>query len=243
MSTADIQKKRFASSLLLTAAWPDPLVREAYIHPTADESDEPFHWGFPRLAALRTYVPTPTSTDIRFLHEELSWSISKVDDELTPIVQRIAQRGKGGLSKQTTLLPFFDHSVTGAISYAPRRRTTANMSKRLMGVIKAFREAEAGASVEWGEMLAGVDENDPKGRKAESGTDSTPAPKPPKAKGKGKRKSDATEDDSQPPKKRPARKRAPRKKKDEDAYGSESERSRTRASSARASTRASSTSG
>jgi DNA excision repair protein ERCC-5 len=80
-------------------------------------------------------------------------------------VQRIAKRGKGSISAQTTLLPYFDHAVTGAmsVSYAPRRRTTANLSKRLMSVIKAFREAEAGASVAWGEMLAGVDENDPKG--------------------------------------------------------------------------------
>lgn len=57
--------------------------REAYMYPTTDESKEPFHWGFPKLSALRA-----------FLHEELSWSISKVDDELTPIVQRIARRGK-----------------------------------------------------------------------------------------------------------------------------------------------------
>jgi hypothetical protein len=53
------------------------------MYPTTDESKEPFHWGFPKLSALRA-----------FLHEELSWSISKVDDELTPIVQRIARRGK-----------------------------------------------------------------------------------------------------------------------------------------------------
>lgn len=52
------QKKRFADSIMLTAAWPDPHVREAYLYPTADESKEPFHWGFPRLAALRTYVNT-----------------------------------------------------------------------------------------------------------------------------------------------------------------------------------------
>lgn len=106
----------------------------------------------------------------RFLHEELSWSISKVDDELTPIVQRIARRGKAGaLNKQSTLDPFFDLSAGALANYAPRKRTTANVSKRLLSVIKQFREAEAKVSgmtegVEWGAMMKGLDEGDPKGR-------------------------------------------------------------------------------
>lgn len=58
-------------------------------------------------------------------------------------------------------------SVTAG-NYAPRRRTTANVSKRLMSVIKQFREAEARARGEqvdgWGEMMQGLDEEDPKGR-------------------------------------------------------------------------------
>ncbi|WVR07094.1 hypothetical protein IAU60_004133 [Kwoniella sp. DSM 27419] len=152
-------KKRYSHSIYLTTDWPNPLVREAYKYPTTDESEEPFHWGFPKLSALRS-----------FLHEELSWSISKVDDELTPIVQRIARRGKlGALNKQSTLDPFFDMSVVSG-NYAPRRRTTANVSKRLMSVIKAFREAEAGirgvdtTDIGWGEMMADLDEEDPKGR-------------------------------------------------------------------------------
>ncbi|OCF36785.1 DNA excision repair protein ERCC-5 [Kwoniella heveanensis BCC8398] len=157
-------KKRYAHTIYLTNDWPNPLVREAYKYPTTDESEEPFHWGFPKLSALRT-----------FLHEELSWSITKVDDELTPIVQRIARRGKmGALNKQGILDPFFDTSVVAG-NYAPRRRTTANVSKRLMAVIKSFREAEATVNgngngtgeppkTEWGEMMAGLDEEDPKGR-------------------------------------------------------------------------------
>jgi DNA excision repair protein ERCC-5 len=69
--------------------------RPAYFTPEVDSSDEPFAWGFPNLDQLRTY-----------LADELSWSVSKVDDELTPIVQRIARRGHGlqsGLNKQGTL--------------------------------------------------------------------------------------------------------------------------------------------
>ncbi|ORX36632.1 hypothetical protein BD324DRAFT_626630 [Kockovaella imperatae] len=149
-------KKRYSSAIYLTSDWPNPLVREAYKYPTTDDSEEPFHWGFPKLSALRA-----------FLHEELSWSISKVDDELTPIVQRIARRGKvGALNKQATLDPFFDLSVASG-NYAPRRRTTANVSKRLMTVIKEYREAEArikGQQPEgWGEMLADIDQEDPRG--------------------------------------------------------------------------------
>lgn len=161
---------------MLTAEWPNHLVvsvhrrrlqeeraiadvpqREAYRYPTTDESEEPFHWGFPKLSALRA-----------FLHEELSWSISKVDDELTPIVQRIARRGKvGSLNKQATLDPFFDTSA-GQGNYAPRRRTTANVSKRLLAVIKDFREAEArlvgGPEPEWDTMMQDLDTEDPKGK-------------------------------------------------------------------------------
>lgn len=190
------QKKRFAPTILLTAEWPNHLVvsnvlaflmrhlliviqREAYKYPTTDESDEPFHWGFPKLSALRA-----------FLHEELSWSISKVDDELTPIVQRIARRGKvGALNKQATLDPFFDLSA-GQGNFAPRRRTTANVSKRLMAVIKDFREAEArvvgGVDPGWSEMMKDLDAEDPKGkgtgkrRKSESQTVEDGVPEKPK---------------------------------------------------------------
>ncbi|WVQ81754.1 hypothetical protein IAT38_003879 [Cryptococcus sp. DSM 104549] len=167
-------KKRFAKSIFLTPDFPDPLVREAYKYPTTDESEEPFHWGFPKLAALRLY-----------LHEELSWSISKVDDELTPIVQRIAKRGKtGALNKQATLDPFFDLTAGGG-SYAPRRRAAGGMgvSKRLMAVIKQFKEAEARAR---GEVVEGD---------AKEGSEApVPAPEG-KAGGKGKGKRKAGDDD------------------------------------------------
>lgn len=132
---------------------------------------------------------------------------------MTPIVQRIARRGKvGALNKQGTLDPFFDMSVTAG-NYAPRRRTTANVSKRLMAVIKQFREAEAGVSgdgsVEWGEMMQDLDETDPKGR----GTGQKPSK--PKAKG-SKRPANADEngdegtpdaEDNEPKKKRKTRSR------------------------------------
>lgn len=109
---------------------------------------------------------------VSFLHEELSWSISKVDDELTPIVQRISLRGKhGALNKQGTLDPFFDLSAGAGQYYAPRRRWdgggATNVSKRLMGVIKQFKEAEA--RINRGEdvdaILAEEKENKAKGKR------------------------------------------------------------------------------
>lgn len=115
--------------------------------------------------------------DISFLHEELSWSISKVDDELTPIVQRIAQRGKGALSKQKTLLPFFD-ATAGVGHYAPRRRQV-NVSKRLLNVIKEFREAEAKARGQepegWGEMMKAVEPAPAAAKRKASGSAATAA--------------------------------------------------------------------
>jgi DNA excision repair protein ERCC-5 len=98
-------------------------------------------------------------------------------------VQRIAGRGMvscvspfsgltdppqvGAVNKQATLDPFFDLSI-GQGNYAPRRRTTANVSKRLMGVIKQYREAEARVTGQqpegWGTMMVDLDEEDPKGR-------------------------------------------------------------------------------
>lgn len=144
-------KKKFSDIIYLTPDWPNPLVRDAYWHPAVDSSDEPFQWGFPDLAGLRS-----------FLQAELSWSISKIDDELTPIIQRIARRGQAGsLNKQSLLDPFFDSTI-GQGSYAPRIRTKYP-SKRLQAVIKSFREAEAreaGKDVPkgFGEMLADLDE-------------------------------------------------------------------------------------
>lgn len=130
-------------------------------------------------------IKRPAFPVFSFLHEELSWSISKVDDELTPIVQRVSLRGKhGALNKQGTLDPFFDLSA-GAGHYAPRKRGM-NVSKRLMGVIKQFKEAEAriskGEDLDVGAILAEEDDQEKvKGRGEEKG------------KVKGKRKADEEE--------------------------------------------------
>ncbi|KIJ66988.1 hypothetical protein HYDPIDRAFT_26400 [Hydnomerulius pinastri MD-312] len=48
-------KKKY-KDLYLPPEWPNPLVRDAYYHPTVDSSEEPFKWGMPDLDALRQCV-------------------------------------------------------------------------------------------------------------------------------------------------------------------------------------------
>ncbi|KAG8795789.1 DNA repair protein rad2, partial [Serendipita sp. 398] len=93
-------KKRFKKkfkSLHLPSDWPNPIVRDAYYHPTVDQSEEPFKWGLPDLDALRT-----------FLNDELRWSQSKVDDLLLPIIRTMGERSRKMVNRQGTLTGYFD---------------------------------------------------------------------------------------------------------------------------------------
>jgi len=111
------------------------------------------------------------------------------------------------LNKQATLDPFFDLSA-GSGNYAPRRRTTANVSKRLLAVIKAYREAEArvvgGFDPGWEEMMVDLDAEDPKGKGTGKRRSQSRAIEPAEGEGEG-------EGSGEKPK--PVRK--PRKKKSE----------------------------
>ncbi|KAF8575156.1 PIN domain-like protein [Ramaria rubella] len=122
-------KKRF-KALYLPDDWPNPAVRDAYYHPAVDESEEPFKWGLPDLDGLQ-----------HFFREELSWSQTKVDDLLLPIIRKMGQRGQAAAAnKQGTLNNYFDISL-GSGTYAPRRRQ-AYSSKRLQQVVADFRAAQ-----------------------------------------------------------------------------------------------------
>lgn len=118
-------KKNF-KNLYLPPEWPNTIVRDAYYHPTVDESEEPFKWGLPDLDGLR-----------EFLYAELSWSPAKVDELLLPVIQRIRKRGQAGaVNRQADLDGFFDGA--GAGSAVPRKRN-AYSSKRLQQVVSEFR--------------------------------------------------------------------------------------------------------
>ncbi|KAI0288026.1 hypothetical protein BC826DRAFT_1040870 [Russula brevipes] len=75
-------KKRF-KTLYIPDDWPNAVVRDAYYHPTVDDSEEPFKWGLPDLDGLRD-----------FLLQELGWSQSKVEELLLPIIQKIRKRNQ-----------------------------------------------------------------------------------------------------------------------------------------------------
>ncbi|TFY57352.1 hypothetical protein EVJ58_g7063 [Rhodofomes roseus] len=120
-------KKRF-KELFIPDDWPNP--RDAYYHPTVDQSGEPFKWGLPDLDALRD-----------FFNAELGWSQSKVDDLLLPIIRKMGKRGQSNTNQQGNLAGFFDVPVGGA---APRKRQ-AYASKRLQQVVSDFRKERARA--------------------------------------------------------------------------------------------------
>ncbi|KAI5983350.1 hypothetical protein EDD15DRAFT_2533782 [Pisolithus albus] len=123
-------KKKF-KDLYLQQEWPNPLVRDAYYHPTVDSSEEPFKWGIPDLDALR-----------HFINEELGWDQSKVDDLLMPIIQRMSRRNQvTSVNKQGDLNEFFN-VTSGAGTVAPRKRQ-AYSSKRLQQVVTEFRKEQA----------------------------------------------------------------------------------------------------
>ncbi|KAG6374398.1 hypothetical protein JVT61DRAFT_4435 [Boletus reticuloceps] len=124
------QKKKLRD-LYLPAEWPNPLVRDAYYHPTVDSSEEPFKWGMPDLDALR-----------HFLREELRWNATKVDDLLLPIIQKMSRRNQATAANRQGNLNAFLEVDSGAGSYAPRRRQ-AYASKRLQQVVSDFRKERA----------------------------------------------------------------------------------------------------
>ncbi|KAJ7067038.1 PIN domain-like protein [Mycena amicta] len=210
-------KKNF-KSLYLPTDWPNPLVRDAYYHPTVDESEEPFKWGLPDLDALR-----------EFLYSELSWGPAKVDELLLPVIQKIRKRSQNGaLNKQGNLNGYFDVSGSGTV--APRKRQ-AYASKRLQQVVSDFRKKRKRGS-QSPAVDGDQDEEDNAGLESGGESDDAPAKKPATKRVKGKAAAKAKTDSSASTrgrgvKKAPAaRLRAKKRKKgdeDEDDDGSDFE--------------------
>ncbi|KAF7970071.1 hypothetical protein HWV62_25044 [Athelia sp. TMB] len=158
--------------------------RDAYYHPTVDDSEEPFKWGMPDLDALRG-----------FLREELGWGQTKVDDLLLPIIQKVAKRGQASaLNKQGNLDNFLDVS-TGGSAFAPRKRQ-AYSSKRLQEVVSEFRKGQRNPSV--GASPAPASSSGSPERDAEMDTEG-PSKKRRKTKGKGKARTDVAASISKKP--------------------------------------------
>ncbi|KAF8312505.1 PIN domain-like protein, partial [Clavulina sp. PMI_390] len=200
-------KKRL-KDLHLTDDWPQAVVRDAYYHPTIDESDEPFKWGQPDLDALR-----------QFLNAELGWAAQKVDDTLLPIIRKVGQRAKSGAKNaQSTMEAYFDATV-GSGTYAPRKRAPY-ASKRLQKVVTDYRKQQkagvAGSSSNAGESDSSTStsssssEQEAEATNAKQKAPARKAPAKPRAKAKGKNTEEgepSTSTSDAAPK--PARKRKP----------------------------------
>ena len=80
--------------------------RDAYLHPTVDDSDEPFKWGLPDLDALRecenstSFCVAILTKICSFLSGELGWSQVKVDELLLPIIQKMRKRQQVDLNNE-----------------------------------------------------------------------------------------------------------------------------------------------
>ncbi|KAH9846680.1 hypothetical protein C2E23DRAFT_907659 [Lenzites betulinus] len=123
-------KKKF-KELYLPSDWPNPAVRDAYYHPTVDDSKEHFKWGMPDLDALRN-----------FFDAELGWDQAKVDDLLLPIIHKMSKRSQNAAAPtmQGNLAAFLD--LPAGANAAPRKRQ-AYTSKRLQQVVQDFRKQQA----------------------------------------------------------------------------------------------------
>jgi DNA excision repair protein ERCC-5 len=103
-----------ATKLFLPPGFPDQRVADAYLFPEVDSDPEPFQWGVPDLAALRT-----------FLSSQIGWSWERTDEVLVPVIKDMNRREKEGT--QANITRFFEGSV-GAGAFAPRVRNVASTS-------------------------------------------------------------------------------------------------------------------
>ncbi|CUA75861.1 DNA repair protein UVH3 [Rhizoctonia solani] len=169
-------KKKF-TTLHLTEEWPNPKVREAYLEPAVDQSEEKFEWGLPDLDGLR-----------RFLADELSWATEKVDETILPIIRRMTQRSSSSTAnRQGTLTSFLDGPTITSNDNTTRapRKSQAYASKRLQQVVAAYRARKSGegtneddqaeVSSENGQTKEGAKPRGSKRRKPTQRTDDSPA--------------------------------------------------------------------
>ncbi|KAF1838841.1 DNA-repair protein rad13 [Decorospora gaudefroyi] len=133
-------RKNQATKLFLPTQFPDPRVAEAYLHPDVDSDPEPFQWGVPDLAALRT-----------FLSSQIGWSWERTDEVLVPVIRDMNRREKEGT--QANITRFFEGGV-GAGAFAHRVRDAGGPSGKKKGTGGAGKRLGAALS-----RLAGREED------------------------------------------------------------------------------------
>ncbi|XPS94441.1 DNA repair protein rad2 [Ascochyta lentis] len=164
-------RKSQATKLFLPPGFPDPRVADAYLNPEVDSDPQPFQWGVPDLAALRS-----------FLSAQIGWSSERTDEVLVPVIKDMNRREKEGT--QANITRFFEGGV-GAGAFAPRVRGNATGSgpsgkkkgkaaagKRLGAALTRLAEREGargGVDEEADEDVPDVSANDASAEPAESG--------------------------------------------------------------------------
>lgn len=131
------------------------LQRDAYYHPTVDNSDEPFKWGLPDLDALRM-----------FFKQELGWGETKVDELLLPIIQKMNRRhtntsgtASGVQGSLSDWVSSRADNNTDAANLAPRKKDVYT-SRRLQQVVADFRKRRKAGSVAPSQAGSGSDQED-----------------------------------------------------------------------------------
>lgn len=103
--------------------FPNPLVIDAYYHPTVDDSTQRFEWGQPQLDSLRI-----------FLMEAFNWSEEKADQVLLPVLREMSK--KKAIGEQSTIHSFFHPSGSVSSNKAPKKHS----SKRVQNIVDRWKE-------------------------------------------------------------------------------------------------------
>lgn len=127
---ASALKRRLANLCLkveLPDRFPAPEIREAYIDPTTDDSEESFQWGVPSLDSLR-----------HFLQQKLGWPHEKTDEIVLPIIKQFGSYETEGV--QATIDRFFQHEVAPA----PTDKFKKLHSNRVQKIVKRWINRKQG---------------------------------------------------------------------------------------------------
>ncbi|KAI8983822.1 hypothetical protein BDB01DRAFT_117211 [Pilobolus umbonatus] len=124
MDTTEFQR-RFRSrhkDLEIPDDFPNSLVKEAYYHPTVDDSKQEFVWGHPQLDSLRI-----------FLMEAFGWEEEKADQVLLPVLREMNTRAVEG--EQQTLNSFIQSSIS-----SNHHDVHKHSSKRVQNIVDMWRK-------------------------------------------------------------------------------------------------------
>ncbi|CEJ00145.1 hypothetical protein RMCBS344292_14211 [Rhizopus microsporus] len=121
--TEGIPGRKGHKDLEIPADFPNPLVKEAYLHPTVDSSKQQFKWGQPQLDSLRV-----------FLMEAFGWPEEKADQVLLPVLQEMNKRTAVG--EQSTINSFFS-PTTGPVKDITGSK---HSSKRVQNIVEKWRK-------------------------------------------------------------------------------------------------------